>query len=170
VSRSDDATASRAASRDVGVLRALLPFLAPYRGRIAFATVFLLLAAATTLVLPVALGTLIDRGLVPATNGERLLAVRDQFLWLFAVGIALGLFSAARFYTVSWIGERLTADLRTAVYAHVVQQSPEFFETTRTGRSSRASRPTRRWSRHWSAPASRWGCATSSWASARSPC
>ncbi|NJS37632.1 MAG: hypothetical protein HC783_00005, partial [Rhodobacteraceae bacterium] len=49
------------------------------------------------------------------------------------VGAALGLFSAARFYMVSWIGERVTADLRNAVYAHVVEQSPEFFETTQTG-------------------------------------
>ena len=122
-----------AKARDVQSLRALLPFLRPYRGRIALATVFLLLAALTTLLLPLVMGSLIDRGLVPATNGERLLALRGQFLSLFAVGIALGVFSAARFYTVSWIGERLTADLRSAVYAHVVTQSPEFFETTRTG-------------------------------------
>jgi ATP-binding cassette subfamily B protein len=52
---------------------------------------------------------------------------------LFLVGAALGLFSAARFYMVSWLGERITSDLRNAVYAHVVQQSPEFFETTQTG-------------------------------------
>jgi ATP-binding cassette subfamily B protein len=49
------------------------------------------------------------------------------------VGAALGLFSALRFYMVSWLGERVTADLRNAVYSHVVNQSPEFFETTRTG-------------------------------------
>jgi ATP-binding cassette subfamily B protein len=42
-------------------------------------------------------------------------------------------FSAARFYMVTWLGERVTADLRSAVYAHVVRQSPEFFETTQTG-------------------------------------
>ena len=50
-----------------------------------------------------------------------------------ASALALGLFSAARFYMVSWIGERVTADLRNAVYAHVLRQSPEFFETTQTG-------------------------------------
>jgi ATP-binding cassette subfamily B protein len=49
------------------------------------------------------------------------------------VGAALGLFSALRFYMVTWLGERITADLRDAVYAHVVRQSPEFFETTQTG-------------------------------------
>ena len=61
------------------------------------------------------------------------MALRGHFLALFAVGAALGLFSAARFYMVSWLGERVTADLRNAVYAHVVEQSPEFFETTQTG-------------------------------------
>jgi ABC-type multidrug transport system fused ATPase/permease subunit len=53
-----------------------------------------------------------------------------HFLALFAVGAALGLFSALRFYMVTWLGERITADLRNAVYGHVVQQSPEFFEST----------------------------------------
>ena len=61
------------------------------------------------------------------------MALRDHFLALFAVAVALGLFSAARFYTVSWLGERVTADLRNAVYAHVLRQSPAFFETTQTG-------------------------------------
>ncbi|MBP8136495.1 MAG: ATP-binding cassette domain-containing protein, partial [Rhodoferax sp.] len=51
----------------------------------------------------------------------------------FSVAVALGLFSAARFYMVSWLGERVTSDLRNAVYAHVLKQSPEFFETTQTG-------------------------------------
>ena len=52
---------------------------------------------------------------------------------LFFVAVALGLFSAARYYMVSWLGERVTADLRNAVYAHVLEQSPEFFETNQTG-------------------------------------
>ena len=49
------------------------------------------------------------------------------------VAAALGLFSAGRFYLVSWLGERITADLRNAVYSHVLRQSPEFFETTQSG-------------------------------------
>ncbi|MBL8332708.1 MAG: ATP-binding cassette domain-containing protein, partial [Rubrivivax sp.] len=73
------------------------------------------------------------QGLVAADPGERVMALRDHFLALFGVGAALGLFSAARFYMVTWLGERITADLRNAVYAHVVQQSPEFFESTQTG-------------------------------------
>jgi ATP-binding cassette, subfamily B, bacterial len=114
-------------------LRGLLPFLRPYRGRIALALLFLLMAAVSTLVLPVALRALIDQGLVAADPGERVMALREHFLALFAVGVALGVFSALRFYSVTWLGERITADLRSAVYAHVLEQSPEFFETTQTG-------------------------------------
>ena len=114
-------------------LGGLLPFLRPYRGRIALAVVFLALAALTTLLFPVALKALIDQGLVATDPGERVMALRGHFLALFGVGAALGLFSAARFYMVTWLGERITADLRNAVYRHVVQQSPEFFETTQTG-------------------------------------
>jgi ATP-binding cassette, subfamily B, bacterial len=124
---------NRASATTPRSLSGLLPFLRPYRGRIGLAIVFLVLAAATTLVLPVALKSLIDSGLVAADPGQRVMALRGHFLSLFAVGAALGLFSAARFYMVSWLGERVTADLRNAVYAHVVEQSPQFFETTQTG-------------------------------------
>jgi ATP-binding cassette subfamily B protein len=114
-------------------LSGLWPFLRPYRGRIALGAVFLVLAATTTLVFPLALRGLIDSGLTPAEPGERLMAMRQHFLGLFAVAAALGVFSAARFYVVTWLGERITADLRNAVYAHVLHQSPAFFETTKTG-------------------------------------
>ncbi len=120
-------------ARKVRSLGGLLPFLRPYRGRIALALVFLVLAAVSTLVFPVALKSLIDQGLIAADPGARVMALREHFFVLFLVGAALGLFSAARFYMVSWIGERVTADLRNAVYAHVVEQSPEFFESTQTG-------------------------------------
>ena len=113
-------------------LSGLLPFLRPYRGRIALAAVFLLAAATAMLVFPVALRGMVDRGIASAP-GERLLALREHFLLLFALATALGVFSAARFYMVSWLGERVTADLRTAVYAHVLEQSPAFFEHTQTG-------------------------------------
>jgi ATP-binding cassette, subfamily B, bacterial len=99
----------------------------------ALAVLFLVLAAVSTLVFPVALKMLIDQGLVATDPAVRVMALRGHFVALFGVGVALGLFSAARFYMVSWIGERVTADLRTAVYAHVVRQSPQFFETTQTG-------------------------------------
>ena len=116
----------------------LLPFLRPYRGRIALAGLFLVLAALATLAFPLALRSLIDGGLVSgdtshAGQGAQLLGLRNHFFELFGVAAALGLFSAGRFYMVSWLGERVTADLRNAVYTHVLGQSPEFFETTQTG-------------------------------------
>ncbi len=101
--------------------------------RIAAAALFLVLAAVSTLIFPVALKSLIDQGFIASNPGTRVMALREHFFALFGVGIALGIFSAARFYMVSWLGERVTADLRNAVYAHVVRQSPEFFESTQTG-------------------------------------
>jgi ATP-binding cassette subfamily B protein len=114
-------------------LSGLVPFLRPYRGRIGVAIFFLVMAAVATLVFPLALRGLIDGGLGAGDKGAQLMALRPHFFELFAVAAALGLFSAGRFYMVSWLGERVTADLRNAVYSHVVRQSPEFFETTQTG-------------------------------------
>ncbi|MBS0467683.1 MAG: ATP-binding cassette domain-containing protein [Proteobacteria bacterium] len=121
------APSSRPAPRALG---ALLPFLRPYRWPIAAALTFLLLAALATLAFPLALRGLIDQGM-PA--GGHTGALRAHFGLLFAVAVAVGLFSAARYYAMSWLGERVTADLRSAVYAHVLRQSPQFFETTQTG-------------------------------------
>ncbi len=121
------APSSRPAPRALG---ALLPFLRPYRWPIAAALTFLLLAALATLAFPLALRGLIDQGM-PA--GGHAGALRAHFGLLFAVAVAVGLFSAARYYAMSWLGERVTADLRSAVYAHVLRQSPQFFETTQTG-------------------------------------
>ncbi len=125
--------APSAPGKRIGTLRGLLPFLRPYRGQIILAGLFLVLAALSTLVFPVALKALIDQGLVAADPGDRVMALREHFIALFGVGLALGVFSAARFYVVSWLGERVTADLRNAVYAHVLRQSPAFFEHTQTG-------------------------------------
>ena len=118
-------------------LSGLVPFLKPYVGRIGLAIFFLVMAAMATLAFPLALRSLIDGGLVNAEiigdKGAQVMALRDHFAALFGVAVALGLFSAARFYMVSWLGERITADLRNAVYSHVLRQSPEFFERTQTG-------------------------------------
>jgi ATP-binding cassette subfamily B protein len=127
------AVAAPAPARDVRPLAGLMPFLRPYRLQIGLAIVFLTLAAVSTLVFPVAMKSLIDQGFIAADPGARVMALREHFFALFGVGAALGLFSALRFYSVSWLGERVTADLRNAVYAHVVTQSPEFFESTQTG-------------------------------------
>lgn len=127
------APGARPAARSARSLSGLLPFLRPYRGRIALAVFFLVAAAVSTLVFPVALKSLIDEGFIAPDPGSRLMALREHFGALFAVGAALGVFSALRFYMVTWLGERITADLRNAVYERVVLQSPAFFETTQTG-------------------------------------
>jgi ATP-binding cassette subfamily B protein len=126
-------SSERQKSQNPKSLSGLLPFLRPYQGRIGLAIVFLVLAAVATLAFPLALRSLIDGGLVGGNKGEQVMALREHFGVLFGVAVALGLFSAARFYMVSWLGERVTADLRNAVYSHVLKQSPEFFETTQTG-------------------------------------
>ena len=127
------ATPAPAPGRNVKSLSGLVPFLRPYRLRIGLAIAFLVMAAVSTLVFPVAMKSLIDEGFVAADPGTRVMAMREHFFALFAVGAALGVFSALRFYMVTWLGERVTADLRNAVYRHVVTQSPEFFESTQTG-------------------------------------
>ena len=126
-------TSERPKSKSPKSLTGLLPFLRPYRARIALALVFLVMAATATLAFPVALRMLIDGGLVQGDQGAQTMAMREHFVALFGVATALGVFSALRFYMVSWLGERVTADIRNAVYHHVLHQSPEFFETTQTG-------------------------------------
>ena len=126
-------TTERSKSSNPKSLGGLLPFLRPYRGRIGLAIVFLVLAALATLAFPLALRSLIDGGLVQSDKGMQVMALREHFAALFGVSVALGLFSAGRFYMVSWLGERITADLRNAVYGHVLNQSPQFFESTQTG-------------------------------------
>ena len=121
-----------AASSGLKTLAGLLPFLLPYRRRIMVAAVALLIAASATLAIPYAFRQLIDLGFTTA-GSEQAANVNLYFLALFGVACVLAIATAARFYSVSWLGERVTADLRAAVYAHVLRQSPEFFETTQTG-------------------------------------
>ena len=111
-------------------LTGLVPFLKPYRMALVFAALFLLLAAGTTLAFPWVLRQLIDQGLSSGASAEQL---AGNFLELFGVAAALAVFSSGRYYTVSWLGERITGDLRNAVYGHVLQQSPAFFENTQSG-------------------------------------
>ncbi|MGA3251373.1 MAG: ABC transporter transmembrane domain-containing protein, partial [Paraburkholderia sp.] len=110
----------------VAPLFALFPFLRPYAGRWALAFLALVTSAGATLVLPVAFKYLIDRGFA---SGDRA-HIDRYFLALFAVSLVLAGATALRFYLVSWLGERVTADLRRAVYDHVLEMSPQFFETT----------------------------------------
>ena len=91
-----------------------------------------MLAAATTLVVPYGLRLLIDGGLT-AGDSQRLAVIRQQFLLLLVLAVLMAIFTSARYYMVSWLGERITTDLREAVYANVLRQRPAFFETLQTG-------------------------------------
>ena len=113
----------------------LKPFLSPYQGRVAVAAVALLVAAAATLAIPLAFRLLIDQGFSVPDN---VAAIGDSdvnrvFLTLFGVAVVLALATAIRFYCVSWLGDRITADLRKRVFSQVLRQDPVFFETLRTG-------------------------------------
>ena len=110
-------------------LRALAPYISPYKRTLYLAVAALLLAAAAQLSLPVALRYLIDQGLL-ADNAA---TIDRYFLALFGVAVAFGLFSAFRFYLVTWLGERVVADIRNAVYRRVVTLDAPFFEVTKIG-------------------------------------
>jgi ATP-binding cassette subfamily B protein len=130
-----DTTTTASASRKgaLAALKGLLPFLRPYRRQFLFAGIALLVAAGATLAIPYAFKQMIDHGFGAKGGAASAASVNTTFLALFGVAAILAVATAARYYTVSWLGERVTADIRSAVYRHVVEQSPEFFETTRTG-------------------------------------
>ncbi len=114
------------------MLKGLLPFLTPYRTQFFLAGVALVVAALATLSIPYAFKQMIDLGF-GATGSQGQGHIDLYFLALFGVASVMAVATAARFYAVSWLGERVTADIRAAVYGHVLKQSPQFFETTRTG-------------------------------------
>lgn len=119
----------RPKGRSLTPLRALGPFIRPYLGTLLLAMAALIFAAAAQLSLPVALRFLIDRGLL----AEDAATIDRYFIALFGVAMAFGLFAALRFYLVMWLGERVIADIRAAVYRHVVKLDAPFFEVTKTG-------------------------------------
>ena len=133
----NDTPKPAARPRKLSALAGLWPFLRPYRARVALAFILLCLASATILLVPLAFRDLIDFGFgEEGRRGGRLLgtlSLNKHFIALFGLATIWALAVAARYYTVSWVGERVTADLRNAVYARVLSQSPQFFETLQTG-------------------------------------
>jgi ATP-binding cassette, subfamily B, bacterial len=127
-----EGAAQERSKSSLATLRGLVPFLAPYVRQFALAGVALVVAAGATLAIPYAFRQMIDLGF-GAAGSKSIEHVDLYFLALFGVSCVLGVATAARFYTVSWLGERVTADIRNAVYRHVVTQSPQFFEITRSG-------------------------------------
>jgi ATP-binding cassette subfamily B protein len=107
----------------------LVPYVLRYRGRAAAAIVALLTAAVTTLVVPVAVRRMIDFGFTT----EHIGLIDQYFGVMIAVVAVLALASASRFYLVTTLGERVVADVRAAVFAHLTALSAPFFDTARTG-------------------------------------
>ncbi len=108
-------------------MRGLIPFLRPYRRTIVGVAIALIAASAFTLVLPVAFRRVID-----GFSADNAALINQYFVALIGVAAALAGATAARFYLVSWLGERVIADLRKAVFAHVAAMSPAFYERLMT--------------------------------------
>ncbi|MEE8542258.1 MAG: ABC transporter transmembrane domain-containing protein [Gammaproteobacteria bacterium] len=125
----DQSAIDRPKSRSARPLVALIPFIRPYLGTLALALIALVTAAAALLAFPVAVRHLIDAGLA----ADDAATIDNYFLWLFGAALVFGLFAALRFYLVMWLGERVVADIREAVYRHVIRMDPAFFEITQTG-------------------------------------
>ncbi len=110
-------------------LRTLWSFVKPYKLQLVLAGFFLLVAAATTLIVPKALGNIVDNGF----SNDNAQAVNDYFLVFVGIVVVMAVATACRFYFVTWIGERVVADIRKAVYERLITLSPEFFEENRPG-------------------------------------
>ncbi len=110
-------------------LLALAPYVARYKGRAILALISLTIAAITTLVVPVAVRRMIDMGFTP----EGIAMINSYFSVMIAVVAVLACASASRYYLVMTIGERIVADLRRDVFAHLISLSPSFFDSARSG-------------------------------------
>jgi ATP-binding cassette subfamily B protein len=125
MSTSDD----RPKAKSINPLRALIPFLRPYRAMMFAALAALLVATVAMLALPVALKQLIDLGLATKDSST----TNSLFTGFLALAVVFGFAAALRFYLVTWLGERVVADVRSAVYRSVIHMDPLFYETTRVG-------------------------------------
>ncbi|MBT6274414.1 MAG: ATP-binding cassette domain-containing protein, partial [Chromatiales bacterium] len=110
-------------------LAALLPYIRPHLRTALFAAAALLFAAVFMLSMPAAVGVVIDRGMLAQSEAS----VDRYFVTLFTLAVLAGAFGAVRYYLVSWLGERVVADLRNDVYSHVLTLGPTFFEEHRSG-------------------------------------
>jgi ATP-binding cassette subfamily B protein len=113
----------------IGPLKQLIPYIVRYRERAILALITLLIAALTTLAVPIAIRRMIDFGFTE--RGAEL--INSYFSVLIAVAAVLAIASASRFYLVTTLGERIVADLRGEVFAHLTTLSPAFFDRTQTG-------------------------------------
>jgi ATP-binding cassette, subfamily B, bacterial len=123
-----DTRAARPKGTSLQPLKALWPFLRPYRGTLVLAMLALVIASGAMLALPRAVGFLID-----VIASGRIETLNSYFVGFLGAAAVFGVFAALRFYMVTWLGERVVANLRAAVYDRVVRMDMTFFEVTRTG-------------------------------------
>jgi ATP-binding cassette, subfamily B, bacterial len=119
----------RPKGRSLKPLRALWPYLKPYKRVLLAALLALMIASAAMLVLPIAFRDVIDQGMAVQDRDT----IDKYFALFLAAAAAFGVFAALRFYLVTWLGERVIADLRRDIYGRVIRMDPTFFEVTRTG-------------------------------------
>jgi ATP-binding cassette subfamily B protein len=124
-----DQLPDRPKSRSLKPLRALWPYLRAYKKTLALAVGALLVASGAMLVLPIAFRNVIDQGMAVQDRST----IDRYFVAFLAAAAVFGLFAALRFYLVTWLGERVVADLRADIYRRVIRMDPTFFEVTRTG-------------------------------------
>lgn len=115
--------------RKFRLLAQVAPFLRPYSGLLAAAFLALAGAAASALAMPILVRRTIDLGFL----AQDVAFLDRSFFILSALVLLFAIAAATRYYLVMWLGERVIADLRSAVYRHVIRMDPAFFETTRTG-------------------------------------
>ena len=120
---------ARAGSRNFKPLARLMPLLSQYRRQITFALVSLILASLATLIVPIAVRRIIDHGF--STSDATL--VNQYFAVMILVVLLLAVSSAVRFYYVTWLGERIVADVRDRLFQHLLKLSPGFYEVQQTG-------------------------------------
>ncbi|MGE3332678.1 MAG: ABC transporter transmembrane domain-containing protein, partial [Rhodospirillaceae bacterium] len=119
----------RPRSKNYAHLRRTYEFMRPYKGQLLIFCIALAITSAATLSIGLGLKFVIDRGL---SAGSR--EMLDQgLLALIGVIVVIAVGTFTRFYYISWIGERVVADIRAAVFNHILRLSPGFFETTKTG-------------------------------------
>ncbi|HEY5364178.1 MAG TPA: ABC transporter transmembrane domain-containing protein [Aestuariivirga sp.] len=115
--------------RKLRPLLKLLPYLRPYRFRVYLALFALLLASSATLIIPIAARRVVDNGF----SAQNAALVNQYFAVMFLVVALLAVGSSVRFYYVMWLGERVVADVRDALFKHLMALTPSFYETQKTG-------------------------------------
>lgn len=129
MARDTDDTVNRPKGRSLKPLQQLWPFVRPHWRMLVLALLALLISTGAMLALPVAIRYVVDFGIAGRDPAE----INRYFVYLFGVAVLFGVFAAGRIYLLNWLGERVVADMRQAVYRRVLRMDPTFFEITRTG-------------------------------------